>query len=80
MADFVEVVCCYSGFYFAGHGVENFTREAADLSHSILARLVEDCDLVAPEHFIFRVAIFRPRGLDDVLGYRPSWGKRVDGS
>ncbi len=78
VADFVEVVCCYSRFDLAGYGVENFARETANFSHGILACLVEDSDLVAPQHFIFRIAIFRPRRLDDVLGYRPPWGKRVD--
>lgn len=80
VADFVEVVCCYSRFDLAGYGVENFARETADFPHGILPCLVEDSDLVAAEHFILRIAIFRPRGLDNVLGYRPSRGKRVDGS
>lgn len=57
VADFVEVVCCYSWSDFAANNIQNFTGEPADFAHGILAGFIEDRDLVFAEKLVLRIAI-----------------------
>lgn len=80
VADLVEVVCCHSRFYFAANDIQDFAGETADFSHGILAGFVKYGDFISTEHFVLGVTILGPRGFNNVVGYWPSGGKRVDWS
>lgn len=54
VAHLVQVVCGNTGLYLGSNNIQDFSRQLADLSHSLLCCAVEDIYLGSVEHALAR--------------------------
>lgn len=82
MNDLVDVVGGYARFGSGSGNIEDFSRKSAALSHGILARLVEDFDLVTvgERAAVPGVAVLPPNGVRNRLRESSVRRQRVNGS
>lgn len=82
MNDLINIVGRHARLSGSGSDVEDLSRKLAALSHSILALLVENFDLVTVGEgsAISRIAVLPPHGMRNRLRKSSVRRQRIDGS
>ena len=80
VADLIQVVGGDSWFHLGSDNVEDLSRQAADLAHTILGLGIQELDLIPAQGAALGYARGSIVGVGDRLGHGASLRQRVDGS